>query len=73
MKWLDFLAMTALGFVILFVGFAAFVAIPRMAWIKSQCLERGYAEHNMDWKLRAYCVQRDYRGVMKAIPLEKLR
>jgi competence protein ComGC len=62
-----------IGFVILVVGFLLFVAVPRMAWVKSQCLAKGYAEHEVDWKLRAYCVQRDYRGVMKAIPLEELK
>ena len=40
---------------------------------KSACLEMGYAESDVDWTLTAYCVQRDYRGVMKAIPLEELR
>ncbi len=40
---------------------------------QSACLERGYAEFRVDWTLTAYCVQRDYRGVMKAIPLEELR
>ena len=40
---------------------------------KSACLEMGYAESDVDWKLTAYCVQRDYRGVMKAIPLDELK
>ena len=40
---------------------------------ESACLARGYAEFNVDWKLTPYCVQRDYLGVMKAIPLETLQ
>ena len=69
----DTLVMMAVVVVALLGCFILFVAAPRMAWVKSQCLAMGYAESDVDWKLTAYCVQRDYRGVMKAIPLEELR
>ena len=39
---------------------------------KATCLKAGYAEYEIDYHFNRYCVQRDYRGVMKAIPLEDI-
>jgi hypothetical protein len=70
-----------------FVGFLAAIALLGMVvffgWIfglagvsaitQSACLERGYAESNVDWKFNRYCIQRDYTGFMKSIPLDEAK
>lgn len=66
--WLLASLLTFLVSLMILVTVSGIVYGIKGARTQAYCLEHGYAESDVAWNLKSYCILRDYQGQMHSIP-----